>query len=306
MAKQDYLYRYLGIIRKLKISGGATFEEISTYLERESANVDRPILMNIRTFQRDIKEILALFKIEISYDFSKRVYLISGEEQNDLSNRMIESIETLNTLNMAHDLGGYMIFERRKANGTQHFTGLLHAIRKRIVLDLQHQKFDDEQPKIRQLAPYALKESGGRWYLVARDMADRRIKTFGLDRVIDFQNTARRFDYPVDFDVNDYFRYSFGVINPQGAPPQAIVLSFGAEQGKYIKSYPLHESQEIISDDDKELVIRLDVWATYDLMQEILSYGDRVRVIAPESLKHDIASIVQNLSNIYRPSVTEA
>ncbi|MCX6276974.1 MAG: WYL domain-containing protein [Bacteroidetes bacterium] len=291
MAKQDYIFRYLTIIRKLRRSQYATFAEINDFLEQETALQDRNHKMSLRTFQRDLKEISENFKVTIAYDFSKRVYYIENDEQSDMNNRMIESLDTLNSLRVAGDIGRFMYFEKRAAQGTHHFYGLLHAIKNRIVLNLKHQKFDEEEPSVREVAPYALKESRGRWYLVARDMADRRIKTFGLDRVLDFQTTSRRFDYPPDFDVNRHFRYCFGVINPDNARPEEIMLSFDPDQGKYIKSYPLHESQEIITDNAAELRIRLHLYCTYDLVQEILSYGDRVTVMLPEFLKKDITTI---------------
>ena len=291
MAKQDYIFRYLTIIRKLRKSQYATFAEIAGFLEQESALQDRTHKMSLRTFQRDLKEISENFKVTIAYDFSKRVYYIESDEQTDINNRMIESLDTLNSLRVAGDIGRFMFFEKRKASGTQHFYGLLHAIKNRIVIELKHQKFDDDEPSMREVAPYALKESRGRWYLVAKDMADKRIKTFGLDRVLDFQTTPRRFDYPADFDVNRHFRYCFGVINQDNAEPEEILLSFDPEQGKYIKSYPLHESQEIIADSHNELRIKLHLYVTYDLIQEILSYGDRVKVISPEKLKKEVLEV---------------
>jgi predicted DNA-binding transcriptional regulator YafY len=292
MNKQDYIYRYLTIIRMLRRRGEATYAEINDFLQQESEQNDRPFRISIRTFQRDLKEIYEIFRVSIVYDFSKKFYYIEKDVQSDMNDRMIESLDTINSLRMAGDLGRFMYFEKRKSQGTHHFYGLLHAIKNKIVLQLKHQKFDDDEPSWREVSPYALKESRGRWYLVAKDMADKRIKTFGLDRVIDFQNTPRRFDYPSDFDVNQHFRYCFGVINPDNAVPQEIILSFYPDQGKYIKSYPLHESQEVVADNSTELRIKLNLFVTYDLVQEVLSYGDRVRVVEPELLKDKIDEII--------------
>ncbi len=293
MAKQDYLFRYLTIIKKLRRSGEATFTEINEYLEKESAFIDRHLSVSNRTFIRDLNEIRALFKIDIRYDFSKGVYFIAEDQQSDLNNRMIESIDTINSLKMVSDINQYMFFEKRKAHGTHHFYGLLHAIKSRVVILLVHQKFDSDEPKERLVEPYALKESKGRWYLLAKDRNDRRVKTFGLDRILDFQNTPARFDYPKDLDVNAMFQYCFGVINPDDAQPEEIMLTFEPEQGKYIKSYPIHESQEILTDDDKELRITLKLFITRDLVMEILSYGLSVRVISPERLIGEVTAIYQ-------------
>jgi predicted DNA-binding transcriptional regulator YafY len=291
MAKQDYIFRYLTIIKKLRRNGEATFKEINEYLVKESEFLDRPFSVSNRTFIRDLNEIRELFKVDIRYDFSKGVYYIAEDQQSDLNNRMLESIDTINSLKMVNDVTSYMFFEKRKAHGTHHFYGLLHAIKSRVVILLVHQKFDSDEPKERPVEPYALKESKGRWYLLARDRGDRRIKTFGLDRIVDFQTTPGRFDYPAHLDVNEMFRYCFGVINPDDVQPEEIILSFEPEQGKYIKSYPIHESQVILTDTDRELRIRLTLFLTHDLVMEILSYGRAVKIISPERLMNEVKDI---------------
>ena len=291
MAKQDYLFRYLTIIKKHRRSGEATFKEINDYLGKESEFLDRPLTVSNRTFIRVVNETRDLFNVDIQYDFFRKVYFIVDDQQIDLNNRMLESIDTINSLKMVSDVTRYMFFEKRKAYGTHHFYGLLHAIKNRVVILLVHQKFDSDEPRERPVEPYALKESKGRWYLLAKDRNDLRIKTFGLDRIIDFQATPGRFDYPLHLDVNEMFRYCFGVINPGDVQPEEIILSFEPEQGKYITSYPIHESQAILTDNDEELRIRLTLFVTHDLVMEILSYGMAVRVIAPERLINEVKAI---------------
>ncbi len=299
MAKQDYIFRHLTIIKKLRANKEATFEEIKAYLKRESELQDRMFSISIRTFERDRNEIYSLYNVDIQYDFARRVYFIANDQQSDLNNRLLESMDTLNSLKMVSDFTRYMLFEKRKAMGTQHFHGLLHAIKNRIVILMIHQKYDDEEPSDRRVEPYALKEAKGRWYLFARDTRDKKLKTFGLDRILSFDNTPARFDYPKDLDINAVFHDCFGVINPGNETPEEIILSFAPEQGKYIKSYPLHESQEVLKDNSGELRIRLYLYLTRDLIMELLSYGDTVKVMEPKRLKKEIASTNRNALKLY-------
>ncbi|MDP1622707.1 MAG: WYL domain-containing protein [Bacteroidales bacterium] len=291
MAKQDYIFRYLTIIKKLRRNGEATFQEINDYLKKESEFLDRTFSVSNRTFMRDLNEIRTLFKIDIRYDFSKGVYFIAEDQQSDLNNRMLESIDTINSLKMVSDITRYMFFEKRKAHGTHHFYGLLHAIKNRVILMLVHKRFDSDEPKERLVEPFALKESKGRWYLLAKDRNDRKVKTFGLDRILDFQTTPGCFDYPVNLDVNEMFRYCFGVINPDDDQPEEIILSFEPDQGKYVKSYPIHESQVILEDNPQELRIKITLFITHDLVMEILSYGKAVKVVSPERLISEVRTI---------------
>jgi len=219
------------------------------------------------------------------------VYQIREEEQSELNNRILESIDTINSLKMVTDVSQYMFFEKRMAQGTQHFSGLLHAIRGRFLIKLIHQKFRDDQPTQRDVAPLALKESKGRWYLLGREQHGTRIKTFGLDRILSFEITPNRFDYPLNFDVDQIFRFCFGVINPEGTEPEEIILSFDDEQGKYIKSYPIHETQTILSDNKDALQISLKLMITHDFIMEILSYGDSVCILSPKKLIRKVMKI---------------
>lgn len=299
MAKQDYILRHLAIIKKLRKSGRATFAGIRQYLRSESEFLDRSLDLSIRTFQRDLEEIRTIYFVDIQYDFSTKVYYIAEDPHSDIYIRMVESVDTLNALRLAGDAGKYMFFERRRAGGTHHFHGLLHAIRNRIVISLVHRKFDCEEPTGRLVEPLALKESKGRWYLFARDRDDRRFKTFGLDRIMGFENTPGRFDYPAGLDVNEHFRNCFGVINPEDAAPEEVTLSFRPEQGKYVTSYPLHDSQTVLADSQDELRIRLNLFITRDLVMEILSYGDAVEVLSPPSLRQLLVKTFTGALEIY-------
>ncbi len=183
----------------------------------------------------------------------------------------------------------YIAFENRGAEGTQFLADLIEAVRKRKTVSLKHQKYWEDNPTQRIVDPLALKESRYRWYLVAKDCGDKKIKTFALDRIIQADITSSKFNYPKDFDVNTYFKYYFGVISPEeNEEPEEIVLSFDAGQSKYLKSLPLHTSQEIINENEDEFRISLKVYVTFDFIKEILSYGNSVQIIKSAKLKKAI------------------
>ena len=70
--------------------------------------------------------------------------------------------------------------------------------------------------------------------------------------------------------------------------------------GKYIKSLPLHHSQEILIDDDRELRIKLKLFPTFDFTQEILSHGQNVTVISPQSFRDEIAKTISEMYKKYK------
>ena len=96
----------------------------------------------------------------------------------------------------------------------------------------------------------------------------------------------------------DYFKNCFGIIAMHEADPEEIILSFEPYQGKYIKSYPLHESQKILIDNETELRVSLYLYETYDLIMDLLSFGSTMKVIKPKSLVEAISGIVETMNLI--------
>jgi len=299
MSKRESISRINLIIKKLR-KNPSTYEEISDYLSRESELQAYNFIISKRTFQRDLEDIRSLFNIEIKYDFSRKVYFIDNEEQIEVTDRILEAFDTFNALNITDRLSKYIHFEKRKPQGTENLYGLLHAIKNNFLIHFSCQKFWDEEATKRTVEPYALKEFRNRWYIIAKDINDNRIKTFGLDRLTNLDITRKTFKYPVDYDVEKDFKYCFGIISLNGKEPEEIILSFNPEHGKYIKSLPLHETQEIILDTEDELQIKLKLCNTFDFRMELLSYGNDVKVLKPESLIKEIKETLQKAFEQYK------
>lgn len=285
MSKHETILRHQKIISKLQTSKEVKFDEMAFHLENQSELHDFNLVISHRTFQRDIREIRSLYNVNIRFDRSKKVYFIEEDEENpNLRNRLMEAFDLISTLKVSEGLTKFIYFEKRKSQGTNHFYGLLHAVRNRLIIGLSYQKFGYDEPTPRMVEPYGLKESKGRWYLLAREVGKDLVKTFGLDRIVDFDITRKHFSPLDNYNANEDFKNCFGIINLSDVEPQEIILSIDPDQGKYLKSYPLHESQSILVDNKDELRIRLFLLITHDLVMEILSYADDITVITPTSL----------------------
>lgn len=193
MPKLEYNLRYSCIIKRLRRSP-ASFNEISDYLESELDFHGYDFNISKRTFLRDLEEIRQFLHVDILYDFSKRVYYISEENREEENNRMLEAYDMFNVLNKTDSFADYIFFEKRRPQGTEHFYGLLHAIKNCFCIQLKHKKFWDDEVTERKVKPLGLKEFKGRWYLIAKDEKSDPVKTFGLDRIIDFTITKQRFE----------------------------------------------------------------------------------------------------------------
>lgn len=298
MSKRESIARYSLIIKKLR-KHPASFAEIADYLALESELQEYNFNVSKRTFQRDLEDIRSLYNIDIQFDFSRKVYFLDLDEQPDVNERILEAFDTFNALNLSDRLSNNIHFEKRRPQGTENLYGLLHAIKNQLQIKFTYQKFWEDSLTKRNAEPYALKEFRNRWYVLANDLKDNQVKSFALDRLSDLDITKKRFHFPVDFNVNQHYKYCFGIISPNGHKPEEIELSFDPFQGKYIKTLPLHESQQILIDNEEELRIKLTLFITHDFFMELLSYGENLRVIKPESLINDLKSTFKNVLKLY-------
>lgn len=255
---------------------------------------------SLRTFQRAMKEIDRIYNVKIQFDKSQKVYLIEEEEQDAQSERLMESFDLFNAIKMGNSFGKHLIFEKRKALGTEHMYGLLHSIRSRVEVSFNYRKFEDDSTSERVVRPIAIKEARNRWYLIAQDTADEKVKNFGLDRMSGLNIGTKKFKKIKDFNPEEEFKYNFGIINGTGEKPEKIVLSFTPTEGRYVKSLPLHHSQKEVLKSKTERRFEYNLVPTYDLKMEILSYGHTVKVIEPDSLKKDIVAQLKKALENYK------
>jgi predicted DNA-binding transcriptional regulator YafY len=298
MSKREAIARYNLIIKKLRRLP-ASFKEISDYLARESEIQSYNFNISMRTFQRDLEDIRSLFNINIRFDFSKKVYFIDDAGQPEMNDRMLEAFDTFNALNISDGLSAYIHFEKRRPQGTENLHGLLHAIKNRLPIKFEYKKFWEDEISQRTVEPYVLKEFKNRWYILAKDLKDSGVKSFALDRLTNLKITNKKFDFPKAFSIEENYRYCFGIIGSNGEDPKEIILSFDPFQGKYIKTLPLHDTQQTLIDNEEELQIKLKLCITHDLMMELLSFGDNMRILKPKSLAEEIKQMHYNAFKQY-------
>jgi predicted DNA-binding transcriptional regulator YafY len=63
-------------------------------------------------------------------------------------------------------------------------------------------------PSRREIEPYGVVHTDGRWYIVGRCLLRQALRTFRLDRVSEFEPGDGTFDRPADFDARAYIEHS--------------------------------------------------------------------------------------------------
>lgn len=319
MAKLEQIQRLLYIAELLKSKPiGITYEETKNFLEKKFEEKGFELKFSEKTFKRDRNLIAEILGLESKYKKTLGTFALNNEELNPESESTLDDILLIEAYRKSQKNSKIVLFEKREPKGLHHFSDFIDAIKSHRVVSFTYQKYYENQPAKRVVVPYALKESQNRWYLLATDFSPEnkkslehflstdekpeflkpKIKSFGLDRISKAEVHHTR-QLRVEHILEDSFKHSFGVSSTLNEIPQEIILSFTPHQGKYIKSLPLHHSQEILIDDEKELRIKLTLYPTFDFTQEILSHGANVTVTSPESFRDEIKKEIKLMIKNY-------
>ena len=296
MAKKQYIHRHLLIINKLK-SRHCSFEEIKSYLLKQQVLLDENFEISKRTFQRDLKEIYSIYEIEINYNKKEGWYEIVEDDLEKPFERIIEAVETLNAISFSNAISNKLFLEKRKAIGTEHMHGILHAIDNNLVIKFEHQSYWEIGTTHRCVEPIAIKEFQNRWYLICFDLKKNELRNFGLDRIINLEITLQKI-IRKKINVDQLYHNAFGIETYE--PATTILLKFDESQGVYLKSLPIHHSQKIIEETSANFTIELFVHPTFDFIIEILKYGELVEVIEPKELRETIKNRIEKAIKLYQ------
>ncbi|CAN5549035.1 WYL domain-containing protein [soil metagenome] len=177
---------------------------------------------------------------------------------------------------------------------------LFNAIHYKKVLSITYQDFKSPVPYKMIIHPYFLKQYNNRWFLFGFN-PEKKVFTWNLalDRIHTIEETKIAFVENSEIDWHAYFEDLIGVTKPIGADPIKIKLIFSAATCHYIINKPLHGSQKSKWLDSDHLEITLEIILNYEFEQLLLSFGNNVQVISPESLRTSIKEKLQTALKQY-------
>jgi predicted DNA-binding transcriptional regulator YafY len=288
MSKHGTIRRYTLIIEKIGRNQYPRFEIIKDYLFEHGFEV------STRTIQRDIEQIRFEFGIEIKYDRPRNGYFIDTETSinPDSFLRFLEIVNTAEllteSLKESKDMLNYISFESHGGlRGIENLKPLLFAIKNHRKVSFTHENFDTGKQRKYSVRPYLLKEYQNRWYLVGIIGGLKEFRTFGIDRILNLEVKKEIFKPETKTDPIELFKNTVGLSYSYNELEE-VVLSFTPLQAKYVKSLPLHKSQEIIEDNEKEVQVKLRIIPNFEFKQKILMLGEAVKVLEPKWLADDI------------------
>ncbi|MFN8284708.1 MAG: WYL domain-containing protein [Chitinophagales bacterium] len=296
MSLTGKLKRFDLIITKLERIKYVSMDAMLSYLNQH----DHKIVS--RTLQRDFEELKIEFNIYIEYNRQQRGYFIEKDTHTDNVIQFIKNMSLQANLleftkeNKTSD--SIILKENHDLKGVEFIPQLLSAIKNTIQVQFIYQRFGSDEPKQHTILPYALKEYLGRWYLVGTFKNHNNPLTFGVDRILELKITETKFKRDKSTDLKTIFSRMIG-ISGNDEEREEVILSFTAFQANYIKTLPLHFSQEEIFCDENEVHFKYFIVPNYELQQKILSYGTEVNVLKPATLRKQIKDTLKSTLKQY-------
>lgn len=134
------------------------------------------------------------------------------------------------------------------------------------------------------LEPYFLKIFRQRWYITGMNVSDKKVKTYALDRCKEMEIVGRTFFLPDGFNVKDFVSGSFGIVFSSD-PVEEVIVRVDPRHAKYLRTLPLHESQQEMGYDAPFCDFSYRLRITPDFIRELMSFGPALTVVSPPSLR---------------------
>ena len=164
-----------------------------------------------------------------------------------------------------------------------------------FTLEMRYRTGRTGEETTRRIDPYKVWYSAGALYVIGLDHHSGEIRTFSIDRIQSIERTSEQFEVEDTFDFDAYTASSFGVVADPAVP---VRIRFAAGWASYVEEREWHASQSIEQRSDGRLDLMMEVGATQELANWILSFGGGAEVIEPRSLRDEVrAELSTALSN---------
>lgn len=291
--------RYIWLLNTLLQHGRLTFEEINNRWQNSCLSDGKPLAL--RTFHVHRDAIAELFGVEVACNTSTYEYYVSSPEilQNDRTRQwLLNSFTLSNMIEAGHNMKDRILFEDIP-KGTEYIQTVIEAMQQSKELEIEYQPFYGHRTTLH-IQPYAMKVYHQRWYIVGYLKEQEGIRNIALDRTLNMEFTTETFRCPNDFNAEEYYSNTVGIfVNDKLKPQKVVVRAYGIHV-EYMRSLPLHHTQEEIGcKHQKYSDFQYYLCLTPELTSQLLAMGEKIEVLEPVELREEIKNRLLNSLSHY-------
>lgn len=288
--------RYIWLVDTINRAGRISFEEIN----KKWLRIDWSEGQNIplRTFHNHRKKIEELFDINIECNSYNEYFIATGMDDG-LRKWLLNTFTVNNLIHESYSLKDRILFGEIPS-GQFFLTTIIEAMRDGVTIQFQYKPFwYSEIPEI-EIKPYCIKIFKQRWYVLGENKMNKKLRIYALDRIQTITPTNKKFKIPKSFKADTYFENAYGIVVHPEIPACEVKLKVYGKSRKYIQTLPLHHSQKEVESNKEFSILKYFIAPTKDFMLEILSHGDEIEVLSPESFRNEIADKIKEMNKLYK------
>lgn len=215
-------------------------------------------------------------------------------------NEMISKLED-KIYSEQHQQSPVIDFEKNELlAGLEWLDQLYKSIIDKTTLKITYQSFKARQAGELIFFPYLLKEYRNRWFILGMHKKDKQLMTLALDRIQQVEPLPQEaFKEQRAFNGADYFKDIIGV-SRNNQPAVTVLFWADHHQAPYIKTKPLHETQQVVESNKEGILFSIKVIPNLELERELLGFGEGLRVVAPNNLVRKLRKRTEKMYQTYR------
>ena len=290
---------YIWLVNTIRRAGRISLSEINEKWVETDMSGGVPFART--TFNRHKDAIQDIFGIFIDCDrrdgyryFIGNEYVLSEES---VQNWMLTTLSVNNLISESLSLQERILLESIPSDGDiLHVT--IDAMKQNRLLSVCYHRYQSEETKSYTVAPYCIKLFHRRWYLLVK-YSRGSFGVLSFDRIESIEVLTEKFEIEKEFDATALFRDCFGVVIGDSTEPERIILRAYGKERYSLHDLPLHQSQKELGGTEEYTDYEYRMKPTDDFKAYMLSRGQWLQVIYPESLAKEICSWLQAALNRY-------
>jgi proteasome accessory factor B len=169
---------------------------------------------------------------------------------------------------------------------------------RRRVLRLSYRSAGRQRPKEIVFEPYVLEPSGASLatYLIGYSRTHSSMRTLKVERIVSAEKLPENFELPADFDFERLMSSAWGIIWGEGVQ---VRLRFSRDVAWRVRETKWHPSQQLDELPGGAVELTMSVASMMELGRWVRSWGDKVEVLAPNSLRQELREEALHIARAY-------
>lgn len=168
------------------------------------------------------------------------------------------------------------------------FQTVAGALLQRNRLHISYHGRGNDETSSREISPQRLIHYRDNWYLDAWCHTRNDLRSFAVERITAAKATPQRCRDIPEKQLDAHYASSYGIF--AGEPKHTAVLRFTPERARWVADEHWHPQQQSQMLEDGSYELHIPYSDPRELVMDILKHGAQVEVLAPQTLRDEVAS----------------